>query len=197
MVEDPVLFSNYEHGRPSAYSWDFMDAWHVAQYRGSVESHQDLFNGVLAFPLHFLFDYVPSLFISPKPGVPGPTYTCGLGLGCGQNRRWVATMRVCVSILSGLMALLCVMRPAPATQEPATVEIRVRILRAWDGKPWKRVRVTLVGDRSAAPGGLKTRDIVFQLRAKTGPNGVAHFLVETPLPPRLVVDAPVYGCGVR
>jgi len=82
MIRDPSFFSNMVHGGPSWYTRGILDAGHVATYQSDVESHFDLFNGVLAFPLHFLFDYLPSLFINTHPGVTVPTYTCSPIGGC-------------------------------------------------------------------------------------------------------------------
>lgn len=83
MISDPPIFSNAEHGGASWYSWDLVDAGHVTTTpEGYVESHVDAFNGVLLTPFHFLADFLPSLFINPKPGVQGPTYTCSPVGGC-------------------------------------------------------------------------------------------------------------------
>lgn len=83
MIPDPALFSNWEHGGPSWYTWDVLNAGHVtAGTNGNVEAHFDNWNGVLAAPLHFIFDFAPSLFINPKPGIPGPTFVCAPVGGC-------------------------------------------------------------------------------------------------------------------
>lgn len=88
----------------------------------------------------------------------------------------------------GIVALLCLTQlsiVAPSfPQAGAVVEIRVRILNAHSGKPYVGKDVRLWGAKPGA--GLKRRDIVFDLRAKTDSDGVAHFRLAPPLPPRLV-----------
>ncbi len=79
MIPDPVEST---HDGPSWYGWSLVNTAHVATYNGDVETHFDAFNPIFLTPLHFLFDYVPSLFINRKPGVPGPMYTCSPGRGC-------------------------------------------------------------------------------------------------------------------
>ena len=80
-IRDPV---NFVHGAPSWYDFSPIDAGHYAATQSGVDAHFDAFNGVLLFPLHEIFDYLPSLFINPKPGVSFGTYTCSVGVGCHQ-----------------------------------------------------------------------------------------------------------------
>jgi RHS repeat-associated protein len=77
---DPDPLGN--HPRPSYYTWDLVDAGHYYQERGGVGAHIDSFNGVLAFPLHLIFDVVPSIFVNPGSGTAGGTYTCSVIGGC-------------------------------------------------------------------------------------------------------------------
>jgi hypothetical protein len=78
-IRDPV---NFVHDAPSWYDWSPIDAGHWAATPLGVDAHYDAFNGVLLFPLHEIFDYLPSLFVNPKPGVSLGTYTCSTGVGC-------------------------------------------------------------------------------------------------------------------
>jgi len=75
------------HPGSSWYSLSPIDALHlVDDSEEGAEAHFDLFNGVLLFPLHELFDYLPSLFINPASQIPQNTmtWTCsGIG-GCFQ-----------------------------------------------------------------------------------------------------------------
>jgi len=80
MIPDPLTGEHF--GNPSWYDWSPIGTGHVATFNGNVESHFDTFSPIFLTPLHFLFDVLPSYFINPKPGVPGPTYTCSPGLGC-------------------------------------------------------------------------------------------------------------------
>jgi hypothetical protein len=82
MIPDPSMTSNAMHGGPSWYDWSLVGTGHVATLNGAVESHFDTFSPIFLTPLHFVFDVLPSFFINPKPGVPGPTYTCSPGGGC-------------------------------------------------------------------------------------------------------------------
>ena len=70
MISDPAAFSIANHGGPSWYDSNLVSTGHVAVTpSGAVESHFDSFSPMFLNPLHFLFDYLPSLFINPKPGV--------------------------------------------------------------------------------------------------------------------------------
>lgn len=83
MIPDP-LSSLGGHPGPSWYSWSPIDATHVATNMASeVESHTDIFNGVLLAPLHVATEWLPSFVLNPKPGVPGAkSYTCSPTGGC-------------------------------------------------------------------------------------------------------------------
>ena len=70
----------------SWYGLSPIDALHLAVSRQGAEAHFDWFNGVELFPLHEVFDYLPSLFINPKSQVPQPTvnWYCSGSRGCHQ-----------------------------------------------------------------------------------------------------------------
>ncbi|MGH9433863.1 MAG: RHS repeat-associated core domain-containing protein, partial [Terriglobia bacterium] len=74
------------HAGNSWYGLSPVNTLHLVDDPKGAEAHFDLFNGVLLFPLHELFDYLPSLFINPKSQVPQPSvnwYCSGNG-GCHQ-----------------------------------------------------------------------------------------------------------------
>ncbi len=74
-------------------------------------------------------------------------------------------------------------------------EIRVRILDAHSGKPYADRDAGLSGANSRS-GLLHPKDIVFDVRNKTGPDGIAHFKIAAPLPYRLLFySAQANGCG--
>ena len=77
------------HGVHKGNSWyglSPIDALHLVDAGKDSEAHFDWFNGVELFPLHELFDYLPSLFINPKSQVPQPTanWHCSGNGGCYQ-----------------------------------------------------------------------------------------------------------------
>jgi hypothetical protein len=82
MIPDPSITSNVMHGGRSWYDWNLISTGHVATFNGNVESHFDTFSPIFLTPFHFLVDVLPSFFINPKPGVPGPTYVCSPVGGC-------------------------------------------------------------------------------------------------------------------
>jgi hypothetical protein len=109
-----------------------------------------------------------------------------------------------------VIALMGTVGPVSGNQRPDAVEIRVRILRAWNGKPWRGIKLTLCGVRDAmsppnrlqstadacAYGGslrghvkVDETELVFKQRAVTDSTGVATFEVEQPLAPGLLIDA--------
>jgi hypothetical protein len=116
-----------------------------------------------------------------------------------------------------VIALLATVGLASGNQKPDTVEIRVRILRAWNGKPWKGIKVTLCGVRAsltfprsqntiiaceydAAWWRVKVDEslLVFKQRAVTDSTGVATFEVEQPLAPSLLFEAwQISGCAAH
>jgi hypothetical protein len=81
MIPDPITGV---HGGPSWYDWSLISTGHVATdpLSGVVEVHFDAFSPIFLNPLHYLLEYLPSLFINPEPGVPGPTFNCTPGMGC-------------------------------------------------------------------------------------------------------------------
>lgn len=96
----------------------------------------------------------------------------------------MSLMRFRISIVA-LLCLLQLSISAPSFLQAGTgVEIRVRILNAHSGKPCVGKEVRLWGAKQGL--GLRQRDVVFDLRAKTDSDGVAHFRVAPPLPPRLI-----------
>lgn len=82
----------------------------------------------------------------------------------------------------------------PAVGVSEKTDIRVRLINALSGKPFVGRDQQLFGTnaRSGPPHG----DIVFHLQAKTGPDGIAHFLIGAPLPYRLIpTSAQTGGCA--
>lgn len=51
-----------------------------------AEAHFDQFNGILVFPLHEIFDYLPSFLINTRSQIPQNTssWTCSVYGGCQQ-----------------------------------------------------------------------------------------------------------------
>jgi RHS repeat-associated protein len=71
-IPDP---SYIVHPGNSWYGLSPIDALHLVDDPMGAQAHFDLFNGVLMFPLHELFDYLPSFFINPKSQIPQNTST--------------------------------------------------------------------------------------------------------------------------
>ncbi len=80
-IPDP---SHIVHAGNSWYGLSPIDALHLVDDPMGAQAHFDLFNGVLMFPLHELFDYLPSFFINPKSQIPQNTSTwhCSGNGGC-------------------------------------------------------------------------------------------------------------------
>ena len=74
--------------------------------------------------------------------------------------------------------------------------IRVRLIDAHSGRPYRGRHVELTGT-NASPGGLLHRyEISFDLQTRTGPDGVAQFRITTLLPYRLLFyRAQANRCG--
>jgi len=82
-IPDP---SHLVHSGKSWYGLSPIDTLHLVEDPLGAEAHFDLFNAIFLFPLHGLFDYLPSLFINPKSQIPRntSTWTCSGSGGCHQ-----------------------------------------------------------------------------------------------------------------
>ena len=74
----------------------------------------------------------------------------------------------------------------PAVGAAGKTEIRLRLLNALTGKPYAGRHAGLFGTNTRS--GLPDGDILFHLQTKTGPDGIAHFLIAAPLPYCLIPD---------
>jgi hypothetical protein len=84
---------------------------------------------------------------------------------------------------------LSIARPLGAQQ----TEIRVRLLDAHSGKPFRNRHVELFGTNSDQ--GLPAKDTLFDVSGQTGADGVVHFQLKMPLPTRFVFwSAQANGC---
>ena len=79
-------------------------------------------------------------------------------------------MRIPGCFVWTLIVVLAAAALALAGEGSDTVEIRVRILHARTGKPWKGIPVILYGDRDLGPG-LRKENVVFEIDAKTKRTG--------------------------
>jgi len=75
----------------------------------------------------------------------------------------------------------------PAVGAAGKTEIRLRLLNALTGKPYAGRHAGLFGTNRPS-GLLRAEDTLFHLQTKTGPDGIAHFLIGEPLPYRLIPD---------
>jgi hypothetical protein len=75
----------------------------------------------------------------------------------------------------------------PAVGAAGKTEIRLRLLNALTGKPYAGRHAGLFGTNRPS-GLLRAEDTLFHLQTKTGPDGIAHFLIGAPLPYRLIPD---------
>ena len=100
-------------------------------------------------------------------------------------------MKFTVAPAAALLLMLSIVCPMARAGEKT--EIRVRLLDAHSGKPYVNRELALFGSNSSS-GMLYATDTLFELHAKTGVDGVAHFELESPLPKTLLIYS--YQAGV-
>jgi hypothetical protein len=72
--------------------------------------------------------------------------------------------------------------------ETQPVEIRLKLLNPWSGKPVAGQPVILLEAKGEVGAPLQKSELLKETRAQTGPDGTAVFLVGGPIPDRLLFD---------
>lgn len=130
-------------------------------------------------------------------------------------------MRLSACITYAIISLIAIVSVASGGGNPDTARIRVRILRAWNGKPWKGIKVSLCGITGPLnytrhgtqmailacefgntavriPNEAHDVEVVLRQQAVTDSTGVATFEVNQPLPSTFLLnDGPgqIAGCS--
>lgn len=108
----------------------------------------------------------------------------------GQRVPLMKGRRKAVAAMSALLSIAVLSAFVVAEK----TEIRVRLINALTGKPYAGRDHQIFGTNTRS--GLPDGDILFHLQTKSGPDGVAHFLIGAPLPYRLLFySAQANGCG--